>query len=48
MGLKIMRFRANMIGADLNIASRPGGGTTVTLSFMHHDHTMKEGPPGQP
>lgn len=48
MGLKIMRFRANMIGADLNIASRPGGGTTVTLSFMHHDHAMKEGPPGQP
>ncbi|HOE71785.1 MAG TPA: PAS domain S-box protein [Deltaproteobacteria bacterium] len=35
MGLKIMNFRANMIGADLAIDSAPGGGTTVTLSFRH-------------
>ena len=35
MGLKIMNFRANMIGADLAIDSVPGGGTTVTLSFRH-------------
>ncbi len=35
MGLKIMEFRANMIGADLKIDSGPDQGTTVTLSFVH-------------
>jgi PAS domain S-box-containing protein len=29
MGLKIMRYRARMIGADLRIDSVPGGGTTI-------------------
>jgi len=29
MGLKIMRYRAQMIGASLQIRSRPGGSTTV-------------------
>lgn len=35
MGLKIMNFRADMIGADLNVASTPGDGTQVILSFKH-------------
>lgn len=38
MGLKIMRFRAAMIGAELRIMSSVRGGTTVTLSFMHEMH----------
>ena len=29
MGLKIMRYRASIIGATLEIGSREGGGTTV-------------------
>jgi PAS domain S-box-containing protein len=29
MGLKIMRYRARMIGADLRIDSAPGAGTTI-------------------
>jgi PAS domain S-box-containing protein len=33
MGLKIMRFRAHMIGAGLSITSEPGNGTTVRLSL---------------
>ncbi len=43
MGLKIMRFRASMIGADLKIASSASLGTTVTLSFIHetHDDVMR-------
>jgi hypothetical protein len=32
LGLANMRRRAGTIGADLDIASRPGGGTTLTLS----------------
>lgn len=36
MGLKIMNFRAQMIGADLHIASVPDTGTLVTLSFKHN------------
>ena len=37
MGLKIMNFRAAMIGAELKIDSAPGRGTRVTLSFRHDD-----------
>lgn len=33
MGLSIMRYRADMIGARLNVASTPGVGTTITCSF---------------
>jgi signal transduction histidine kinase len=35
MGLKIMKHRAAMIGADLDIASDPDKGTTVTVTFRH-------------
>jgi PAS domain S-box-containing protein len=38
MGLKIMNFRANMIGADLTISSNQGKGTKVTLSFKYDGH----------
>ena len=30
LGLRIMRYRADTIGADLAIEPAPGGGTTVT------------------
>jgi len=33
MGLKIMRFRANMIGADLNIQRPMDGGTVVSVTM---------------
>jgi signal transduction histidine kinase len=33
MGLHIMRYRADMIGARLDVASTSGGGTTITCSF---------------
>lgn len=33
MGLQIMRYRANMIGARLDIESTPGNGTQVTVSL---------------
>ncbi|HHO76285.1 MAG TPA: PAS domain S-box protein [Deltaproteobacteria bacterium] len=39
MGLKIMNFRANMIGADLHITSDHDSGTLVTLSFKHNGQT---------
>jgi PAS domain S-box-containing protein len=38
MGLKIMNFRANMIGADLTISSNQDKGTKVTLSFKYDGH----------
>ena len=34
MGLKIMKFRARMIGADINIQNNLGQGALVMLSFM--------------
>ena len=34
MGLRIMRYRADIIGGDLTLASPPSGGTTVTCT-MH-------------
>ncbi len=38
MGLKIMNFRANMIGADLTISSNQNKGTKITLSFKYDGH----------
>lgn len=34
MGLRIMHYRARVIGASLNVQSRPGQGTTVTCLFL--------------
>ena len=33
IGLKIMQYRARMIGASLRIESEPNGGTLVTCTF---------------
>jgi PAS domain S-box-containing protein len=35
MGLRIMEYRAKVIGASLEIQSRPGEGTIVTCSLRH-------------
>jgi PAS domain S-box-containing protein len=33
MGLRLMAYRARLVGAQLEVASQPGGGTTVTCTF---------------
>ena len=33
MGIRIMKYRARMIGADLDIAALPEGGTQVVCRF---------------
>ena len=33
MGIRIMRYRARVIGATLDVASRPGQGTKVSCVF---------------
>jgi signal transduction histidine kinase len=33
MGLRIMKYRAAMLGATLEVQSAPGRGTTVTCTF---------------
>lgn len=35
-GLRIMRYRASMIGGTLDVRSEPGKGTTVRCSFTFH------------
>jgi len=35
MGLKIMRYRASIVGASLEIGARDGGGTVVRCSLRH-------------
>ena len=37
MGLKIMSYRAEMINGEIDIATAPQGGTTVTCSFSIHN-----------
>jgi signal transduction histidine kinase len=34
MGIGIMRYRARVIGATLNLQSQPGSGTAVTCLFL--------------
>ena len=34
MGLRILHYRARVIGATLNLQTRPGSGTTVTCLFL--------------
>ena len=34
MGIRIMRYRARVIGATLDLKSRPGQGTQITCCFM--------------
>lgn len=45
MGLKIMGFRARIIGAELSISSSPGKGTAVTVSVKGGGLAMAE--PGE-
>ena len=42
MGLKIMRYRASIIGALLDIEPREGGGTVVRCTFAHPTATDTE------
>ncbi len=35
MGMKLMRYRAQMLGGDVSIANNPGGGVTVRCSCPH-------------
>ena len=37
MGLNIMRYRANLIGATLTIDAQPGRGTTITCKLRNHN-----------
>lgn len=46
VGLKIMRERAALIGATVNVGSEPGNGTTVTLTLPPHPVTA--GPTAAP
>ncbi len=39
VGMKIMRERAGGIGAQVEVRSRPGGGTTATLTLPEHPVT---------
>ncbi len=39
MGLRIMRYRADLIGASLSIGRAPGGGTQVTCLLPSHKAT---------
>ncbi len=39
MGLRIMHYRARIIGASLDVSSSPGGGTTVLCTRRHDGHT---------
>jgi len=34
MGIRIMEYRARVIGATLNLQSQPGSGTSVTCQFV--------------
>jgi signal transduction histidine kinase len=34
MGLRIMQYRAKMIGASIDVRDRPGGGTVVTCNYV--------------
>ncbi len=43
-GLRGMRERAELIGADFQIASRPGEGTIVYLRLPAHSPSAERGP----
>jgi signal transduction histidine kinase len=44
MGLRILRYRARVIGATLNLQSQPGSGTTVTCLFLPVSGESSRGP----
>jgi signal transduction histidine kinase len=45
MGLKIMRYRATMLGGEVKIDGRPEGGTRVILSCRQPAPTDSVGAP---
>jgi nitrate/nitrite-specific signal transduction histidine kinase len=45
MGLRIMRYRATMIGGLLTIERDPGGGTSVTCSILNEPRLKTRRPP---
>ncbi len=40
MGVRIMHYRARIIGATLEIGARPGGGTTITCTLRRTDEPI--------
>jgi two-component system nitrate/nitrite sensor histidine kinase NarX len=42
VGMKIMRERADQIGATVHVHSAPGEGTTVTLLLPQNPHTRSK------
>jgi PAS domain S-box-containing protein len=43
MGLRILHYRARVIGATLNLQSQPGSGTTVTCLFLPVSRELPRG-----
>jgi hypothetical protein len=43
MGLRILHYRARVIGATLNLHSQPGSGTTVTCLFLPVSRELPRG-----
>jgi signal transduction histidine kinase len=43
MGLRILHYRARVIGATLNLHSQPGAGTTVSCLFLPVAHQLSRG-----
>ena len=43
MGLRILHYRARVIGATLNLQSKPGSGTTVTCLFLPISRELPRG-----
>jgi PAS domain S-box-containing protein len=43
MGLRILHYRARVIGATLNLQSQPGSGTTVTCLFLPKSREVPRG-----
>jgi PAS domain S-box-containing protein len=42
LGMRIMRERAQTIGADFEVMSQPGKGTTVSITWNHEDGPVAE------
>lgn len=45
MGMKLMRYRAQMLGGDVTIANVPGGGVIVTCTCPHRVPVGTDAPP---
>jgi PAS domain S-box-containing protein len=45
LGLKLMRYRAQMLGGDVTIANNPAGGVVVRCTCPHRAHSAGDGLP---